>query len=171
MDERVVLYRRKRIVVVMQKLLPLGILRRLPESFGVRFQSLPTREQNVAALLFDAALQLVGDVAGNTADVDRRFGKVALEGSFLAWLHVEDGEFEDHFLANVRRAGNRRAGVEPESTTELGQPAGLPVMACSVWGGRAVPGHVGPSKRWRKEARHSVAAASGPIVVVLMMKS
>jgi hypothetical protein len=121
MDERVVLYRRKRIVVVMQKFLPLRILRRLPESFGVRFQSLPTREQNVAALLFDAALQLVGDVADNTADVDRRFGKVALEGSFLAWLHVEDGEFEDHFLANVGSAGNRRAGVEAESTMELGQ--------------------------------------------------
>ena len=91
------LHRRKRIVVVMQKFLPLGILRRLPESFRVRFQSLPARKQNVEALLFDAALQFVGDVADNTADVDRRFGKVALEGSFLAWLYIEDGEFEDHF--------------------------------------------------------------------------
>lgn len=34
------------------------------------------------------------------------------------------------FLPNVRCAGNRRAGVEPESTTEVGQPAGLPAMPC-----------------------------------------
>lgn len=97
MDERVVLHRGKRIVVVMKEPLPFGILRRLSKPVGVCFQRLPPCEQNVSVLLFDAALQLVRDIAGNAADVGGCFRKVAFKGRFLTWLHVEDGDFEDHF--------------------------------------------------------------------------
>ena len=83
------LYGGEGIVEVMQENLPLLILRRAAKADGVVFEGLPLHEQEVAAAVFEAAAEFVGDIARRVGEDGRCSAECGLEAGFLISDDVE----------------------------------------------------------------------------------
>src|SRR5689334_22367266 len=103
-DRSIVLDRRKRIVEVVQKPLPILILRRLTEANGMVFERLPIDEQDVAVRHLDTALQLVRYEAGHRSDDRRRLFERRFERSLAPGANVQHCDLENHLTSPVCRS-------------------------------------------------------------------
>jgi hypothetical protein len=93
-----VVYGGEGVVEVVEEMLPLPVLRRGAEAYGVVFEGLPVHEQKVAVGVFDAGQELVGEVALHAGDERRSLPECLLERGLLVGANVQDGYFEDHAL-------------------------------------------------------------------------
>lgn len=101
--------RGKRIVEVVQQRFPLEVCSRLTKADRVIVQRLPIHQQQIPVRVFEAALQLVREVALHAADDRRRFTKSDFEFSFLPGARIQHSNFEDHGLF---RNNERRSSME-----------------------------------------------------------
>src|SRR6185369_15008131 len=92
----VVLDGRKRIIEMMQQLLPFLVRRRFAESLCVIRERPPAHKQQVAVRSFDATLQLVRQISRRCRDDALRAAERGFELLRLLRLHVEDRLLEDH---------------------------------------------------------------------------
>jgi len=88
--------RGKRLIEVVQQSFPFLILRRLPKALRVISEGLPMDQEDVLVRRFEAAQQLMRDVARHGRDDGLRFGKGPFEIRAFARADVEDRHFEDH---------------------------------------------------------------------------
>ena len=110
----IVLHRWKRFIEMMQQPFPFLILRRLPKALRMIFKGLPVDQKDVAVRRFEAAQQLMQDVAQHRRDDALRFREGAFEIRAFARADVEYRHFEDH-------------GESPFADTERPYPLTAPI--------------------------------------------
>src|SRR5688572_15953385 len=86
----------KRVVEVMQKPLPVLVLRRLAEAHLVVGERVPAHQQEVMPFALEAALQLMRAIARHRGDDGLRLAKGRLERLRFSGLDLQLCGFEDH---------------------------------------------------------------------------
>lgn len=101
-----VLHGRKWIIKAVQQLLPLLVFGRAAKALGVILQGLPLHQQNIAIVLFQAALHAVTDVTGHVRNNALRARKGVFEFCGLVGPHIQQGNFQNHSPTNEQALAN-----------------------------------------------------------------
>lgn len=86
----------ERVVEGVEEPAPLLVAVGASKALSVVLQGLPLDEEEVAVWVFEASLELVGDVAGRGGDDSRRLAEGGFEVFSETRADVEDGVFENH---------------------------------------------------------------------------